>query len=95
MRRLLTVAVVGTLSLAGCVPPPITWLKPGATPQSFAQDKLTCIQTANATVGGFTAVGTPLMLAVAADSNRQQKQQVFNTCMEAQGWTAQQQARRW
>lgn len=94
MTKKLAAALALSTAIGGCVPPPITWIKPGATTQSFAQDKLVCIQVATSTVGGFTAIGTPMMLAVAADANNQQKQQVFNTCMEAKGYTPYQTARR-
>lgn len=94
MTKKFAAALTLSTALAGCVPPPVTWIKPGATTQSFAQDKLICIQVATSTVGGFEAIGTPMMLAIAADANNQQKRQVFDTCMEAKGWTPQQQARR-
>lgn len=86
MKRLLaTTAVALCLGATGCVQLPI-FAKPGATPQDNARATLRCKQTAYATVPGFAAIGPPLMVAVAADSNRQQKQDIFNLCMEADGY---------
>ena len=86
VKTIATLTVLGGLALGGCAPQ-IRWDKAGATPQSFAQAKLNCIQTANSSVPGYMAFGPPLMVAAAAAGHEEAQQNVFNTCMEAQGWT--------
>lgn len=85
-KRTVALSMIGMLTLTACAPV-IRWDKAGATPQSFAQAKLNCIQTANASVPGYMAFGPPLMVAAAAAGHEEAQQNVFNTCMEAQGWT--------
>lgn len=83
MKRLVIIAVL--LGLGACQRVP-NFVKPGASHQDFARAKLNCIAESNADVGGFMAIGSPLMIAAAAAGNQEQKQNVFNTCMEADGW---------
>lgn len=82
----LALALVGLLALTACQRVP-NFVKPGANSQDFARAKLTCMETANSTVGGYMAIGSPLMVAAAAGGNQEAKQQVFETCMQADGWT--------
>jgi len=65
-------------------------MKPGATNASFNADKLECIQTASATVGSQAEMGSMLFVAAAEAGYQHQKQEVFNTCMQAKGYTLQQ-----
>lgn len=84
-RLLTTTALALCLGATGCTQLPI-FAKPGATPQQNAAAALRCTQTANGSVPGFFAMGPPLLLAVAADNNQRQKQNIYNLCMEADGY---------
>jgi hypothetical protein len=87
MVRFKSIAVAAALAIAlsGCAKQ-FVFDKPNLTNQDFNADKLYCLQTANSTVGGYTAFGTLLMIAVAAEANKNAKQDVFNTCMQARGY---------
>jgi hypothetical protein len=73
-------------SLAACAKPVTVWDKTGITTQSFSADRLECTQTANATVPGYLAAGTLLMVAVAAEAHNDAVNQAFSDCMQAKGY---------
>jgi hypothetical protein len=75
-------------SLVACAKPVTVWDRPGTTTQSFSADRLECTQTANATVPGYLAAGTLLMVAVAADAHNNAVSQAFSDCMQAKGYVS-------
>ena len=74
-----TMAAIVLLMLTACATaPPPTWNKPGASQQSFAEDKYACLREAPGKIvqrdPNFAALG-----------NREDWG-LFNACMEARGW---------
>jgi hypothetical protein len=76
-------------SLAACAPPNHYFDKPGATNQSFNADKLDCTQIANVTTPGYSVIGSIYMVAAVAQANQRNRQDAFDTCMQARGYTLQ------
>jgi len=71
--------------LAGCATKPITWNKPGASSQEFAQVKYQCLQETQS-AGNYSAFGPPIFVAAAASGARKRQFGMFSACMEANGW---------
>jgi hypothetical protein len=79
-------AFVGVpLALSACAQPQ-HFTKAGATTQSFAADKLGCMETARADNGSQLAFGSLQFVAVAAAAHNQAVQETFDTCMQARGY---------
>lgn len=92
MKRVINwLIVMSLMAIAGCTP--ATWVKAGATQQDFAKDKYDCLQNSQQQVAG-----TRTRFDSSCNCNRQYpysevktNYQLFNSCMNAKGWTAQDQ----
>jgi hypothetical protein len=86
MKKIIAIATIATL--AGCAQ--MAWYKPGATQQSFSQDKYDCLQQSqqrvatynpnNANWGGNTYT-----------NSQQTNNTLFQSCMNARGYSLQRQ----
>jgi hypothetical protein len=90
----LTVVIIGMIlfGVPACARPPqnVYWTKPGATQQTFAQDRYQCIQESktpysNTYVDPYTGG--------ASSSGMRVDRGIFIACMEAKGWQADKQQR--
>jgi len=88
LTRSLAIAAVAA-GPAGCAPPMHYFDKPGTTTQSFNADKLDCTQIANVTTPGYSVIGNIYMVAAVAQGNQRNRQDAFDTCMQARGYTLQ------
>jgi len=95
---------IALMALTGCSQR--TWVKPGATEESFTRDKYACLQeatpvrpsggsvpdyTLQASPSGTFITGIPYGMSQAqALSGSRVSMQIFNACMEARGYTLQQ-----
>jgi hypothetical protein len=61
--------------------------KPGTTNQSFNADKLECMATTNGVAQQYSVMGNIYMIAAVAAANQRNQEDVFNTCMQARGYT--------
>lgn len=86
VKKPIIFALVASLGLAACATQPV-FTKYGTTQQEFAGDQLDCLQVSQNTVGGSTAIGPLLFIAVVAAANQKAKQNVYNTCMVSKGYT--------
>lgn len=82
MKKLLA---AGLIALTGCSDHVIFNSPYGQA--RFYQDKLACFREANATIGGYFAVGAPIMVAAAVQANNNQKLEYTKECMEGKGYT--------
>jgi hypothetical protein len=84
-----TLAALVLLLLASCAP--LVWTKPGATTKNFNTDKYTCEHSSM-----IAAQNTPILTNCNAlgtcsvqDFNAANRNQLFNDCMVAKGWSLQ------
>jgi predicted aspartyl protease len=86
-QRLSIAAVPATLVLFGCAAQ-TTWVKPGLTQEEFAKDRYACMQQSQQRVGTayVSQYGGGASNRVITNGN------LFNACMNAQGYTLQKQA---
>jgi hypothetical protein len=84
----IAIAAAVAATLAGCAPQ-LAWEKTGQfyTAQEFNADKLRCLQASNAAVGDTLAFGSFDLVALSLIATATAKKDVFNTCMQALGWS--------
>lgn len=74
-----TLLLVSTISLAGCM----AWYKPGATQGEFESARYQCLQESQQRVG----VAQVNSFGGTAVNNVQTNEMLFNSCMNAKGWS--------
>ena len=79
-------ALILAAGLAACAQPHI-FTKAGANNQSFNADKLECTAIANSVAQQYSGFGNIYMIAAIAESNQRNRTDVFDTCMQARGYT--------
>ena len=87
MKRFIAV-VPATLVLFGCAAQPTTWMKPGLTQEEFAKDRYSCMQQSQQRV----SVAFANQYGGSASNHEITNANLFNACMNAQGYTLQKQA---
>jgi hypothetical protein len=65
------------------------WYKDGATGKDFNGDRYTCLRNASQSAPPSTGMGTIDGTLYSYDVNAGNRDQIFNACMEAEGWTLQ------
>lgn len=85
LRILLCAAVAATL--AGCAQPMI-WNPASAAKNTaeFPVDDARCKITAQQITPGYSAMGTPMFVAIAAGAHNDQVRENYKNCMVISGW---------
>ena len=84
MKKIILPIAILTIVLTGCA---TNWSKPGATQQSFSQDKYQCLQQSSYRQETVRQVWTGSSYKPVYDNNIQQDPNLFNTCMMARGYS--------
>ena len=79
MLRIAVLVFSAWVLLAGCSGPTYSYSKPSATEVDFNQDSYACVRDSR-------AAGGPLILVAQVSAKREAN--LYRSCMEARGWTA-------